>query len=92
MLIYKYLTMRLRVGRRGTLSVLGKQWFDLPGSMTRTLAINLTQPIFQKRALKTAYETAALDQEIAVIQFRQTFLVAVGEVSDAMARSANVSE
>lgn len=68
------------------------RWFDLPGSMTKTLAINLTQPIFQKRALKTAYETAALDQEIAVIQFRQTLLLAVGEVSDAMARSAGASE
>ena len=68
------------------------RWFDLPGSMTRTLAINLTQPIFQKRALRTAYETAALDQEIAVIQFKQTVLTAVGEVSDAMARSEGASQ
>jgi len=68
------------------------RWFDLPGSMTRTLAINLTQPVFQKRALRTGYENAVLDQKIAVIQFKQTMLTAVGEVSDAMARSAGASE
>lgn len=68
------------------------QWFDLPGSLTRTLAINLTQPIFQKRALKTAYETAAIEQEKAVIQYKQTLMNAVGEVSDALARSAGASE
>ena len=63
------------------------RWFDLPGSMAKTLAINLTQPVFQKRSLRTAYETAAIDQEKAVIQFRQTIMTAVGEVSDAMAKS-----
>lgn len=68
------------------------RWFDLPGSMARTVAINLTQPIFQKRALKTAYETAVVEQEKAVIQFKQTVLTAVGEVSDAMAKSNGAAE
>lgn len=67
-------------------------WFDLPGSLTKTLAVNLTQPIFQKRALRTAYEVAALEQEKSVLQFRQSVLAAVGEVSDAMARSKHASE
>ncbi|MDQ6477197.1 TolC family protein [Dyadobacter sp. LHD-138] len=67
-------------------------WFDLPGSMAKTIAINLTQPIFQKHALKTAYETAALEQQKAVIQFKQTVLTAVSEVSDAMAKSKGASE
>jgi len=32
-------------------------WFDLPGSITKTLAANLTMPLLKKRQLKTAYET-----------------------------------
>lgn len=61
-------------------------WFDLPGSLAKNLAVNIAQPIFQKGQLKTAYKTALLEQEKAVVQFRQTVLVAIGEVSDAMAR------
>jgi multidrug efflux system outer membrane protein len=68
------------------------QWFDLPGSMAKTVAVNLTQPIFRKRALRTAHETAILEQEKAVIQFRQTLMTAVGEVSDAMARSNGATQ
>jgi outer membrane protein TolC len=67
-------------------------WFDLPGSITKTLAVNLTQPLFNKRALKTAYETAVLEQEKATIQFRQSVMTAVGEVSDALARSKGATE
>ncbi|WP_306350178.1 TolC family protein [Flavobacterium sp. '19STA2R22 D10 B1'] len=61
-------------------------WFDFPGSITKTLAANLIQPIFKKRSLRTAYEVAAIEQEKAVIQFKQSFIVAVGEVSDAMSK------
>lgn len=68
------------------------KWFDLPGSLTKTLAANLTQPVFQKRALKTAYETAVVEQEKAVIQYKQTLMSAVGEVSDAMAKSSGASQ
>lgn len=67
-------------------------WFDLPGSFASNLAANLVQPIFQKNALKTAYKTALIEQEKAVVQFRQSVLTAVGEVSDAMARSSRASE
>lgn len=68
------------------------QWFDLPGSLTKTLAANLAQPIFQKRALRTAYESQLIEQEKAVIRFRQALMTAVGEVSDAMAKSAGASD
>ncbi len=67
-------------------------WFDLPGSIVKTVAGNLTQPIFQKKELKTAYEVAKIEQEKAAIQFRQSVLVAVGEVSDALARSNHADE
>lgn len=62
-------------------------WFDLPGSLTKTLAVNLSQPLLQKRALRSAYEIAAKEQEKTVIQFRAAMMTAVSEVSDAMARA-----
>lgn len=61
-------------------------WFNFPGSVTKTLAVNLAQPIFRKKALRTAYEIAALDQEKSVIQYKQTFITAVSEVSGAMSK------
>ncbi|MFB6454174.1 efflux transporter outer membrane subunit [Chitinophaga sp. Hz27] len=67
-------------------------WFDLPGSITKNLAANITQPVFQKRALKTAYQTAVIEQEKAAIQFKQAVLVAVGEVSDALASYQGAAE
>lgn len=61
-------------------------WFNFPGSVTKTIAANLAQPIFRKKALRTAYEVAVLEQEKAVVQFKQSFITAVGEVNDAMSR------
>lgn len=63
-----------------------EKWFNFPGSITKTVAANLAQPIFRKKALRTAYEVAVLEQEKAVVQFKQSFITAVGEVNDAMSR------
>ncbi len=73
-------------GQAGANSFKFNTWFDLPGSLTKNLALNLTQPIFQKGQLKTAYRTALLEQQKAAVQFKQTVLTAVGEVSDALGR------
>lgn len=67
-------------------------WFNFPGSVTKTIAANLVQPIFKKRQLRTAYEIAVLEQEKAVVQFKQSFIVAVGEVSDAMSKLKNADK
>ncbi|MCD1116772.1 efflux transporter outer membrane subunit [Chryseobacterium turcicum] len=67
-------------------------WFDLPGSITKTVAANLAMPLLKKRQLKTGYETAIIEQEKAVINFKQTLMTAVGEVSDAMTKSQGSSE
>lgn len=61
-------------------------WFNFPGSITKTIAVNLVQPIFKKRTLRTAYQIAALEQEKSVIQFKQSFITAVSEVSGAMSK------
>ncbi|BFO65722.1 efflux transporter outer membrane subunit [Chryseobacterium sp. KCF3-3] len=67
-------------------------WFDIPGSITKAIAANLAAPIFQKKQLKTAYDTALIEQEKAGINFKQSVMTAVGEVSDAMAKSKGSSE
>lgn len=59
-------------------------WFTLPASLFGTVAGSLTQPIFQRRTLKTQLEVAKIEREQSVISFRQATLNAVGEVSDAL--------
>jgi len=67
-------------------------WFNIPGSLFGLVAGGLTQPLFLRRKLRTQYELAKIDRERAVILFRQSVLVAVGEVSDALGRIAKLKE
>ncbi|GLU55235.1 RND transporter [Dyadobacter frigoris] len=59
-------------------------WFNIPASLFGTLAGGLTQPIFQRKTLKTQYEIAKVSRAQSVVEFRQAVLVAVGEVSNAL--------
>jgi NodT family efflux transporter outer membrane factor (OMF) lipoprotein len=61
-------------------------WFNIPASLFGVAGGALTQPLFRRRELKTQYELAKVEREKTVIQFRQSVLVAVGEVSDALGR------
>lgn len=61
-------------------------WFNIPASLFGSVAGGLTAPIFNSKKLRTQYEVAKVEREQAVLQFKQTVLVAVGEVSDALAR------
>jgi len=62
------------------------KWFVMPASLFGTVAGNIVQPIFMQRQLKTQLEVAKIQREQAVIGFRQSALVAIGEVSNAMVR------
>lgn len=59
-------------------------WFSVPASLFGLATGGITQPLFQRGALRTQYQEAQIDRERTVIQFRQQVLVAVGEVSDAL--------
>ncbi len=61
-------------------------WFTVPASLFGLASGGITQPVFQRRQLKTNYEVAKIDREKSVIQFRQSVLNAVGEVSDELTR------
>jgi NodT family efflux transporter outer membrane factor (OMF) lipoprotein len=59
-------------------------WFTMPASLFGTVAGGLTQPLFNGKRLRTNYKVAEAEREKAVIGFRQSVLVAVSEVSNAL--------
>ena len=59
-------------------------WFNIPASLFGAVAGSITQPLFQQRKLRTQYEIAKITRDQSVIRFRQSILVAVQEVSDAL--------
>ncbi|GGG99917.1 TolC family protein [Mucilaginibacter phyllosphaerae] len=68
----------------GVNSFKSSNWFNIPASLFGTVAGGITQPLFNRKKLKTQYEVAKVDREKNVLQFRQSVLNAVGEVSDAL--------
>lgn len=61
-------------------------WFNIPGSLFGTVAGGLTQPIFQRRQLKTQFEIAKVEKEKSVIEFKRSIVNAVTEVTDALVK------
>lgn len=59
-------------------------WFNMPTSLFGLVAGSLTQPLLNSRKLRTEYEVSKVEREKAVLAFRQSVLIAVGEVSDAL--------
>lgn len=67
-------------------------WFSVPASLFAIGSGGITQPLFQRKQLKTQYELSKIDREKAVIGFRQSVLAAVGEVSDALVKVNKLAE
>ena len=78
-----YPTVNITAGT-GLESFKASNWFNIPNSLFGLAAGSIAQPIFRRKELKTEFEVAKLQREEAVIQFRQSVLNAVGEVSDAL--------
>jgi NodT family efflux transporter outer membrane factor (OMF) lipoprotein len=70
----------------GVNSFKASNWFNIPASLFGVVGGSLVQPLLDHKELKTNYEVAKVNREKTVIQFRQSVLVAVGEVSDAMVK------
>jgi NodT family efflux transporter outer membrane factor (OMF) lipoprotein len=79
-------------GNGGLNAFRASNWFLLPSSLFYTVAGGLTQPIFQRRQLKTQLEVARIQHEQAVIQFRQAITDGVREVSDALVQVEKLNE
>ncbi|RDC58495.1 TolC family protein [Pedobacter chinensis] len=70
----------------GVNSFKASNWFSVPASLFGIVSGGVTQPIFQRGQLKSNLELAKIDREKTVIQFRQSVLNAVGEVSDELTK------
>ena len=68
----------------GINSFKASNWFNIPASLFGVVGGSVLQPLVDHKQLQTQYKVAQVDREKAVIEFRQTVLNAVGEVSDAM--------
>ncbi|WP_134150329.1 TolC family protein [Flavobacterium sp. 270] len=67
-------------------------WFNVPASLFGMVAGGITQPVFQRGKLKSSFEIAKIDREKTVIEFRQSVLKAVGEVSDELTKIEKLKE
>jgi multidrug efflux system outer membrane protein len=77
----------LRITAEGGInSFKASNWFNIPASLFGVVGGSVVQPLLDHKQLKTNYEVAKVEREKTVIQFRQSVLVAVGEVSDAMVK------
>ncbi|RZJ68070.1 MAG: TolC family protein [Flavobacterium sp.] len=75
-------------GTGGFQSLEIKNWFSA-SSLFANIVTGLTQPIFNQRRIRTAYEIAKANQETAFLQFQQAILTAGREVSDALQQYNN---
>jgi multidrug efflux system outer membrane protein len=70
----------------GVNSFMASNWFNIPASLFGIVSGSVIQPLLQHKELKTQYQVAQVEREKDVLQFRQSVLNAVGEVSDAMVK------
>lgn len=83
----------LNITAQGGLNALkAHNWFNIPGSLFGVAAGAIAQPILNGRQLKTRYEQAKIVAEQAEINFKQSVLKAVGEVSDALVQIQKLEE
>lgn len=83
----------LRITAAGGInSFKASNWFNIPASLFGAAAGSITQPLFQRKELKTQYGLAKIEREKTVIQFRQSVLTAVSEVSDALVKTERLKE
>ncbi|EHO12930.1 RND efflux system, outer membrane lipoprotein, NodT family [Myroides odoratimimus] len=76
----------------GLNSMLGKNWFNIPGSLFGGLIGDVAAPLFNKRKLKTDYEVAKIEREKAEIDLQKSVYTAITEVSDALITLETVKE
>jgi multidrug efflux system outer membrane protein len=77
----------LRITAQGGLnSFRASNWFNIPSSLFGIVAGSIVQPLLDHKVLSTQYQVAEVERDKTVLQFRQSVLNAVGEVSDALVK------
>lgn len=68
----------------GVNSFRASNWFNVPASLFGIVSGSVITPLLNRKQLSTQYKVAQVDREKVVLQFRQTVLNAVGEVSGSL--------
>lgn len=76
----------------GVNSFESSNWFNIPASLFGSVAGGLTAPLLNSKKIRTQYEIAKVEREQSVIQFRQTVIVAVSEVTNALVKIEKLKE
>ena len=83
----------LRITAQGGVnSFEASNWFNIPASLFGVVGGSVVQPLFDHKELDTKYQVAKVNREKAVLQFRQSVLNAVGEVSDNLVKIEKLKE
>ncbi|WP_113662986.1 TolC family protein [Pedobacter nanyangensis] len=85
--LYPSLTISASAGLN---SFKASNWFNVPASLFGIVGGGITQPIFNRRELKTQFELAKVEREKSVLLFRQAVIKAVVEVSNEQAKLENL--
>jgi len=76
----------------GTDAFRASDWFNIPSSLFGIVAGSVVQPLLDHKELQTQYRVAEVNRDKSVIQFKQSVLNAVGEVSDALVKIDKLKE
>jgi len=76
----------------GVRSVLGTNWFNIPGSLLGSFIGGLTAPLFNGRQLKTQFKVAKLERDEAEINFQRTVYQAVVDIRNALISIDNLKK
>jgi len=88
---YRYPSLNIDA-KGGVNSMLPSNWVSIPGSLFGSLIGSITQPVFSRRKLKTNFEIAKLDRDKAEIDFQQTVLEAINEITNTLVALKNLEE
>ncbi len=76
----------------GVNSFESSNWFTIPASLFGSVAGGLTAPLLNSKKIRTQYEVAKVERDQVAVQFRQTVLVAVTEVTNALIKIDKLKE
>jgi multidrug efflux system outer membrane protein len=76
----------------GVNSFESSNWFTIPASLFGSVMGGLTAPLLNSKKIRTQFDIAKQERDQAAIQFRQTVLIAVSEVSNSLVKIDKLKE
>src|SRR5690606_37706715 len=80
---YRYPSLTISA-EAGVNSMLPSNWVSVPGSLFGDLIGSITQPIFNRRKLKTDFEVAKLERDKTELDFQEDVLTAINEITNSL--------